>query len=267
MHFEVQWVYANSVILALLLLTSLGIGSFINVVIHRLPLMQNENHSATIAPFHLGWPRSQCPHCQHPLSVSDIIPLLSFFLLKGKCRHCQHPIDWLYPSIELVTGMLAFISVQCWGLSLQSLTAFAFLAYLLSLSVVDVKYFIIPDSLSLGLLWLGLSVNLAFGYFAHLNNAVLGAILGYLILWLIYQGHRCLTGRIGMGYGDFKLLAAIGAWLGWQALSNVLIIASLSGLAAGLLNMYYHNKSWHRPLPFGPFLSLGAASVLCLGFY
>jgi len=248
----------------IIMLVALCIGGFINVVIYRLPLMVIPNQSNTESPFNLAVPRSHCPKCKHRITWRETIPILSYLLQKGQCRYCQHTISKHYPCIELLTALLALGCFWTWGFSITAVCAFAFSVGLLTLSYIDAKHLILPDQLTLGLLWLGLSINLYATGFANIQDAVLGTIVGYLSLWLIYFIHRKITGKEGLGYGDFKLLACLGAWLGWQALPWILFLASLLGLCYGLYGMYRHSHTWHKPLPFGPFLAFSGWSIMFL---
>ena len=256
-------------LLTLIFLVSLSIGSFINVVIYRLPLMMTtyQCSSQLETAFNLVLPHSHCPYCKKTLAWIEKIPLLSYYWLKGQCRYCSHPISKHYSYVEILTAFLAFVCYWRWGLSLQSAATFVFSASLLCLTVIDYQHLHLPDPLTLGLLWLGLIINLFFAWFTLLPDAVLGAIMGYLVLWLVYFMHHKLTGKTGMGHGDFKLLAAIGAWLGWQSLPLVLILASLLGLVYGLYGIFRHHNNWRQPLPFGPFLAISGWSVMLLNSF
>jgi leader peptidase (prepilin peptidase)/N-methyltransferase len=238
------------------------LGSFLNVLIYRLPRML-ESNSAAIGKqaFNLLQPRSFCPYCNRQLTLRDNIPLLSFILLSGRCAHCQHKIPVQYPVIELTSALLACIALNQFGISATGLSALVFLLGLLALSVIDLNTMTLPDELTLSLLWLGLAVNL-FDIFATLEESVLGAMIGYLCLWLVYQLHRLLTQREGMGYGDFKLLAMIAAWLGWGMLLPTILIASVSASVIGIALLLFGKLKRNSAMPFGPFLALGAC--ICL---
>ncbi|NHH99815.1 MULTISPECIES: prepilin peptidase [Oceanimonas] len=266
----------NTALLYLVIpLLGLLVGSFLNVVIHRLPLiMQREwqRECAALqdqpvtdeAPFNLCVPRSRCPHCEHTLAASDNIPLLSWLWLKGRCRYCQAPVSRRYPLVELASALLAAITLWRFGAGPQLLAALVFSWMLLCMTLIDLDHLLLPDQLTLPLLWLGLLLNIN-ELFVPLQSAVIGAAAGYGILWSLYWLFRLATGKEGMGYGDFKLLAAIGAWFGWQSLLPVLLLASFTGAALGLGLMALRRLGEDRVLPFGPALALGGWSYLMWG--
>jgi len=237
--------------LLLALLSGLLLGSFLNVVIHRLPRMLE--HGDAVG-FNLAWPQSHCPRCRCPLRWWHTLPLLGYMLLRGRCAHCNQPISWRYPLVE---GAMALC---CLLFTWQSLPPAILIgtivlsAALLALSLIDLETGLLPDSLTLTLLWAGLLFNLQQSL-TPLPHAVLGAVVGYLFPWLVYWVYRLLTGREGLGYGDMKLLAALGAWLGWMPLAQVLLLSSLTGLLAGGILMLYGRLARHDPMPFGPFLA------------
>ena len=251
------------------------IGSFLNVVIYRLPkMMQRESenyvaHASDIAPPHtspynLLLPRSSCPHCQQPIRAMHNIPVLSYLLLRGRCAHCHTPIAASYPAVELVTALAAGALIWHFGLNLAGISAVVLTCFLIVLSVIDLRTFLLPDDLTLPLLWLGLLLNLN-GLFAPLGAAVIGAAAGYLALWIIYWLFKLLTGKEGMGQGDFKLLAALGAWLGWQALPFVLLFASCMGAIVGIVLLVLKKHRADTPIPFGPYLAAGGLLALLYG--
>lgn len=259
----------------LVMLVGLLVGSFLNVVIHRLPLMMQREWQRECAefsgqaapaesPFNLCVPRSRCPHCQHALAAGDNIPVLSWLWLRGRCRYCQTPIAKRYPLVELASATLAALALWRFGAGAQMLAAVLFCWFLLSMTLIDVDHLLLPDNLTLPLLWLGLLLNLN-TLFVPLSSAVLGAALGYGILWSLYWLFKLATGKEGMGYGDFKLLAAIGAWFGWQSLLPVLLLASFTGAALGLGLMALRRLGEDRVLPFGPALALGGWIYLMWG--
>jgi leader peptidase (prepilin peptidase)/N-methyltransferase len=263
---------------AFAIMFGLVIGSFVNVVVHRLPIMlerawrmeiseatgQAAPSDALPARYNLCVPRSACPHCGHVLRVHENIPVLSYALLRGRCSACRAPISPRYPLVELAGGALAAASLAFYGPTGQALAAFGLTAALLAMSAIDAETRLLPDSLTLPLLWAGLIVN--FGdTFATLHAAVAGAIAGYVFLWSIYWLFRFARGVEGMGYGDFKLLAALGAWLGWAALPQIVLIAAVTGAVAGLLAMWSGRLRFEEPLPFGPFLALGGVVTLFAG--
>jgi leader peptidase (prepilin peptidase)/N-methyltransferase len=266
------WLYFS-----LVLLFSLMIGSFLNVVIHRLPIMlerewQAEYRSyfapdeeATAAErYNLMVPRSACPHCGHAITALENIPLLSWLWLKGRCRDCQTPISVRYPLVELMTALLSVAVAMTVPPGWSTLAALLLTWVLVALTFIDLDKMLLPDQLTLPLLWGGLLFNLA-GGFVPLADAVIGAMAGYLVLWSLYWAFKMLTGKEGMGYGDFKLLAALGAWLGWQALPIVLLLSSLIGaiIGIGLIALRKHHQG--KPIPFGPYLAIAGWIALLWG--
>lgn len=262
-------------LLALAALLGLIVGSFLNVVIHRLPRMLEREWRAQCealagrepAPepaYNLITPGSACPHCGHKIRWYENIPVLSFAWLKGRCSNCKHPIGWRYPIVEAVSALAALWAVWHFGASFQAAAAVVLLWALIALSVIDLNTHLLPDRITQPLLWAGLLSNWQ-GFFVSLEDALIGAVGGYLALWLVHHAFRLATGKEGMGYGDFKLLAALGAWLGWQMLPLVILIASLSGAIVGivLISLGRHDRA--RPLPFGPWLALGGVIALVWG--
>ncbi len=261
----------------LAVLVGLIVGSFLNVVIHRLPLMMEREWRAQCAELlgqpapsadqpvlNLSKPRSRCPHCAHLISAVENIPLLSYALQRGRCAHCQAPISVQYPLVEALSGLLAGIVAWKFGFGWPAAAALIFTWILLAASVIDLRHQLLPDDLTLPLLWLGLGVAL-FGLFADLPSAVIGAMAGYLALWLVYQGFRLLTGKEGMGFGDFKLLAALGAWTGWQYLVTIVILSSLVGALVGVALILFRQRDRQVPMPFGPFLAAAGWIALLWG--
>lgn len=266
------------VLLLFALILGLLIGSFLNVVIYRYPRMMEaewreqcheflelpppDNLKRHFAVFNLATPGSHCPQCNHAISALENIPLLSWLLQGGKCRHCRARISLRYPLIELVTGLLSTLVVYYFGFTWLSLALLVFTWTLITLTMIDVDKQLLPDDLTLPLLWLGLLVN-SLGLLTDLESAVFGAMGGYLTLWCVYWGFKLLTGKDGMGYGDFKLLAALGAWLGWQALPQIILLSSLVGAAVGISMMLLRGQGREVPIPFGPYLaSAGFLSLL-----
>ncbi|MCI1729420.1 MAG: prepilin peptidase [Chiayiivirga sp.] len=246
------------------------VGSFLNVVILRLPrrlqwqwerdsreLLEIEAPADTpeAAPPGIVVERSHCPKCGHALAAWENIPLLSFLALGGKCRGCKTPISWQYPAVELITGVLFALVVWRFGLGYQSLAALAFTALLVAMSGIDLRTTLLPDDLTLPLLWLGLLLSLV-PVFAAPTQAILGAVVGYLSLWSVYWAFKLLTGKEGMGYGDFKLLAAIGAWCGVSAILPVLLMSSLVGAVIGSIWLALKGRDRATPIPFGPYLAV-----------
>ncbi len=265
-----------ALLIAATVLLGLIVGSFLNVVIHRLPLMiEHEDHAACAelldqptavpeSPFNLLTPRSHCPECRHPIGALENIPLLSYLLQRGRCRHCGAGIPVRYPLVEAVSGLLAGLVIWQFGYSIQTVAALALTWALLALSVIDLRHLLLPDCITLPFLWLGLLLAL-FGVFTDLESSVIGAMAGYLSLWSVYQLFRLLTGKEGMGYGDFKLLALLGAWLGWQQLLTVVLLSSLVGVTVGVGLTVLRGRDHQLPLPFGPFLAAAGWLALLWG--
>lgn len=244
---------------------SLLVGSFLNVVIHRLPLMmqhdwQQQAHEILAKPapavdvLTLSRPRSRCPHCQAAIHAWQNIPVVSYLLLRGRCAQCQHPISPRYPLVELLTASLSVLVADQLGFGWPLLAGLLLTYLLVAMTFIDIDHQLLPDSLTLLLLWMGLFVNL-FAVFTDLQSAVIGAIAGYLVLWLVFQGFRLVTGKEGMGYGDFKLLAALGAWLGWQMLPIIVLLSSLVGALVGIALIICKGHQRSQPIPFGPYLA------------
>lgn len=269
---SLPWLYFS-----LVFLFSLMIGSFLNVVIHRLPIMLEREWQAEYLSYfnpetqlqqeeryNLMVPRSACPHCGHAITAVENIPLLSWLWLKGRCRECQAPISARYPLVELLTALLSLVVAATfppgWGLLASLLLTWV----LVALTFIDLDKMLLPDQLTLPLLWGGLLFNLA-GGFVPLSDAVIGAMAGYLVLWSLYWAFKLLTGKEGMGYGDFKLLAALGAWLGWQALPIVLLLSSLVGAIIGISLILLRNHHQNKPIPFGPYLAIAGWIALLWG--
>lgn len=249
----------NAAYWLLLSLLALCIGSLINVVTHRLPrmlLQPTEGYS-------LWLPRSHCPRCATPIAWRDNIPLLGWLLQRGGCRHCRQPISRRYPLTELAALLLALVAALLIPPGLTLLAALLLGWFLLALALIDAEHMLLPDSLTLPLLWLGLAFQLTGGT-VPLADAVIGCMAGYLSLWGVYWGFRLLTGREALGYGDFKLLAALGAWLGWMVLPQLLLAAALAGIAITLLTRLTHRRPLNRPLPFGPMLALAGWGLFLL---
>lgn len=254
----------------LALVVGLCIGSFLNVVIHRIPRMMERDWVrqcaelrgealTPIEPLNLAVPRSHCPACGHQITVIENIPLLSWAWLKGKCSACGTRISWRYPLVESLTGVaFAYCAVR-FGFTLAGIGAAVFVTVLIALCFIDFDTQLLPDSLTLPLLWLGLLVNIP-GTFTDLASAVIGAVAGYLALWSIYWLFKLIAKKEGMGYGDFKLLAAIGAWTGWKMLPLVILASSVIGAIVGILLIVLARHGRDVPIPFGPYLA-GAGIV------
>lgn len=256
-------------------LLGLLVGSFLNVVIHRLPIMlerrwraqcrepRGEPADAT-ETYNLVVPRSRCPHCGHRITALENLPVLSFAWLRGRCRACGKSISWRYPSVELLAGVASGVVAWHFGFSLAATGALLLTWSLIALTFIDYDHQLLPDDITLPLLWVGLALNL-YGTFVPLSSAVIGALAGYLSLWLVYQGFKLLTGREGMGYGDFKLFAAFGAWLGWQQLPLIILLSSFLGALVGLAFILLRGRDRSLPIPFGPFLCLAGWIALLWG--
>ncbi|MBP1207007.1 leader peptidase (prepilin peptidase)/N-methyltransferase [Duganella sp. 1411] len=246
-------------------LFGLLIGSFLNVVIHRLPKMmqrESDNYCAVEAGkeevhtgrYNLMVPRSACPHCHHQITALENIPVVSYLVLRGKCSNCKAPISPRYPAIELLTGVLSALLVWKLGTGWQGLGGLFFLYSLVALTFIDADTQLLPDDLTYPLIWAGLLLNVN-GTFVPLRDAVIGAAAGYLALWTIYWAYKLVRGREGMGYGDFKLLAALGAWMGWTTLPAIVLMASLVGAVVGIALMVVNRRGFDYQIPFGPYLA------------
>lgn len=246
------------------------VGSFLNVVIYRLPVMLEKQWQRealvqlglplpeSMPRFDLLLPRSCCPHCQHPIAARDNIPLLSFLLLKGKARCCGERIPRRYPLVEVATAMMFALTALIFPLGFPLLGAWILLSFLLTLAVIDHHTQLLPDVLTLPLLWIGLLFNIQ-GHFAPLEQATIGAVAGYVCLWSVFWLFKLATGKEALGYGDFKLLAALGAWLGWQALPQVILVAAASGLLVTLIQRGLAKQDLNQALAFGPWLAVSGA--------
>jgi len=252
----------------------LFVGSFLNVVIHRLPKMMERGWNEQCAElagrepdaaprYNLAVPRSACPSCGHAITAIENVPVLSWLALRGRCSACKARISPRYPVVELAAGALALAAVWQFGPTWKGLAACLFLWTLLALAFIDADTQLLPDDLTLPLLWGGLFANL-FGLFVPLSSAVIGAIAGYLSLWTVYWLFKLVRGKEGMGYGDFKLLAAIGAWLGWPMLPQVVLVSSVLGAVGGIAMIVARGRDRASPLPFGPWLA--GAGVVALFF-
>ena len=244
----------------------LVVGSFVNVLIHRLPRMiMGDAHVSDAPPYNLCWPASHCPQCQSPLKVWHNIPVLSYVWLKGRCSFCGHNISAQYPVIELTTALIWLSSTWYWGFNATGFCWAGFITTLLALSVIDWQTTLLPDDLTQALVWGGL-MACALGWLPlPLSQSVWGAVIGYASLWSIATVFERLTGKQGMGAGDFKLLAGLGAWLGPLALLPVVMLASLSGASVGLILKFTHRLRSDGYVPFGPFLAMAGLVVAVLG--
>lgn len=270
----------------LLAISVLGlmVGSFLNVVIHRLPIMmrrawadecrewlnEEDGQAASAAntepeqPFNLIVPRSQCPNCGHKISALENVPVLSYLALRGRCAACRAPISLQYPLIEGLTALLSLTVAWRFGYGWETVAALLFTWALIALAVIDIHNKLLPDSITLPILWLGLLVNIG-DLFTELESSVLGAVFGYLSLWSVYHLFRLLTGKEGMGYGDFKLLAMLGAWAGWQTLPLTILLSSALGAVVGIALIAIKGRDHNVPIPFGPYLAAAGWIALLWG--
>jgi len=265
--------FALTVVAALLV--GLCVGSFLNVVIHRLPRMLEREWKAQCAEFrkepvpdepayNLVVPRSACPACGHMITALENVPVVSWLALRGKCSACKAPISPRYPIIEITGALLAVAAIVAFGATAKGAAACVLLWTLLALTMIDADTQYLPDDLTLPLLWAGLLVNLG-GVFTPLSSAVIGAVAGYLTLWSIYWLFKLIRGKEGMGYGDFKLLAALGAWLGWTMLPLIVLLSSAVGAVIGLALIAFKGRDHELPIPFGPYLAIAGAIALFFG--
>lgn len=281
---ELALIQHNPVLyLSLIFIFGLLVGSFLNVVIYRVPIILKRQWKADCvsflaqekepAPgsttsneqtFNLIVPRSRCPHCGHLITALENVPVLSFLFLGGRCRECRTPISVRYPLIEILSATLAVLVAWKYGFSYQAAMGIVLSWALISLSLIDYDHQYLPDNITLPFLWLGLFLNLN-NLYVDLASAVLGAIMGYLVLWLVYQVFKIVTGKEGMGYGDFKLLAMLGAWLGWQALPAIILISTLVGSIIGVSLIVFKQHNRNHPIPFGPYLAIAGWIVLLWG--
>jgi len=257
-------------------LLGLAVGSFLNVVIHRLPLMMERewrSHCAEITsdemvpdaePFNLTTPRSRCPHCGHAITALENIPVLSYLWLRGKCSGCGAKISVRYPLIETVTAVFSIAVVWHFGFGWQALGGLFLTWALIALTLIDFDHQLLPDSITLPFLWIGLSLSL-FGVYTDSHAAIIGALAGYLSLWSVYWLFKKLTGKEGMGFGDFKLLALLGAWMGWQMLPVVILLSSAVGAVVGISLILFRGRDKNIPIPFGPYLAAAGWIALLWG--
>lgn len=255
---------------------SLLVGSFLNVVIYRLPILLQQqwrkecftylclDTDGEENTFNVAFPASHCIHCKTPLLVRHIIPLLSYLCLRGRCAYCQASISARYPVVELLTAFTSMIVAWHFGVGLQALAGIVLTWGLIVLSVIDLEHQILPDILVLPFLWIGLLLSVE-TVFTHSQASILGAVCGYVILWLVYYSFKLLTHKEGMGRGDFKLLAMLGAWMGWQYLSLIILLSSLAGVVIGLTLMSLNKQKRETPIPFGPYLAIAGWLALLWG--
>lgn len=263
-------------LVALTFLLGLMVGSFLNVVIYRLPVMMQRDWRRECLEFlqmpaeeageafNLSWPRSRCPVCQTQIKAYQNIPVLSYLLLGGKCRHCATSISLRYPLIEAFTGICSALVAWHFGYGLPMLFGLLLTWGLIALSFIDIDHQLLPDSITLPLLWLGLFLSL-FSVYTDSHASIIGAVAGYLTLWSVFQLFKLLTGKEGMGYGDFKLLALFGAWLGWQYLPMIILLSSLVGAVIGISMIVFRQHDASKPIPFGPYLAAAGWLALIWG--
>ncbi|MDH5777925.1 MAG: A24 family peptidase [Gammaproteobacteria bacterium] len=283
---ELITLFSENTSLFLIAVTILGllVGSFLNVVIHRLPIVlkkqwrndcllflaEEDNKSATPNTnsedehFGLITPRSRCPHCGHQITALENIPVISYLFLRGKCSECSSRISIRYPVVEILSAILAVAVAWKFGFTIQTALAILMSWALISLSFIDYDHQYLPDNITLPLLWLGLLASL-FGLFTDLESAVIGAVAGYLILWSVYKLFKAITGKEGMGYGDFKLLAMFGAWFGWQQLPAIIFLSSIAGAVIGIMLIILKQHDRNKPIPFGPYLAIAGWIAMMWG--
>ncbi len=266
-----------AVFLTVIALLGLMVGSFLNVVILRLPVMlerqwhlqsreflQLDVPEDNPEPFNLASPPSRCPQCGHRITALENIPLLSYLFLRGKCSQCRTPISLRYPLVEAATGVLSVIVAWQFGFTLQTAAALILTWVLIALAVIDFDHKLLPDLLTLPLMWLGLLLSLG-NVFVDVRTSLIGAAAGYLSLWLIFKLFKLVTGKEGMGYGDFKLLGALGAWMGWQILPVVVMLSSVVGAVVGIALITFRGRDRNIPIPYGPYLAAAGWLALLWG--
>jgi leader peptidase (prepilin peptidase)/N-methyltransferase len=251
------------------------IGSFLNVVIYRIPKMMQRESDNYVAHesgkelphtdrFNLMVPRSACPHCGHQITALENIPVISWLVLRGRCSACKAPISARYPAIELFTALLSGLLIWNFGSGWMGLASLLFAWLLVAMTFIDFDTQLLPDDLTYPLLWAGLLLNIN-GMFVPLADAVIGAAAGYLALWSVYWLFKLATGKEGMGYGDFKLLAALGAWLGWKMLPTIILLSSVVGALVGISLIVFARRERGNPIPFGPYLAAAGLIALLYG--
>jgi leader peptidase (prepilin peptidase)/N-methyltransferase len=267
------WLFYTAVVLF-----SLCVGSFLNVVIYRLPVMLERDWRQQCHEFlemeppvdeaktkiSLARPASSCPHCGHAIRAWENIPVISYILLGGKCSSCKTPISAQYPAIEAITALASVAVAWQFGVTLQTVGGLLFTWVLIALTMIDIHKQLLPDNLTLPLLWLGIIFAL-FETYTSLQSSVIGAIAGYLILWTVFHVFKLVTGKEGMGFGDFKLLAAMGAWMGWTMLPQIVLVSSIVGAVAGSLMLVTGKARTQQPIPFGPYLAVAGWIALLWG--
>lgn len=274
----VYYLQAQPAVFALFVfILGLLVGSFLNVVIYRLPkmmekdwhfqcreLLEIDHPDKDEEKFNLVVPRSRCPHCGHLIGALENIPVISYLLQGGKCRHCGGAISMRYPFVELLTALLSASVAAKFGFSWETLLALLLTWSLIALTFIDFDHQLLPDDITLPMLWLGLMLAL-FSLFTDLQSSVIGAMAGYLSLWSVYQLFKLLTGKEGMGFGDFKLLAMLGAWLGWQYVPTIILLSSVVGAVIGISLIAFRGRDKNIPIPFGPYLAIAGWIALMWG--
>jgi len=274
----IQLLQAQPVFFVIIMaLLGMCVGSFLNVVIYRLPKMMQQdwqkqccelldikNENGEEQQVNLIFPGSSCPACQHKITALENIPVISYLFLKGRCKSCNVKISPQYPLIEILTGLTTAYITWHFGFSLQTLFAVLLTWALICLSVIDLEHSLLPDDITLPFMWLGLACNI-FGVFTDITSSLIGAMLGYSILWFIFMSFKVITGKEGMGYGDFKLLALFGAWLGWQSLPLIIILSSITASIIGIAMIIFKGKDKAAAFPFGPYLAIAGWITLLWG--
>jgi len=268
---------ATEIWVTIAFILGLLVGSFLNVVIYRLPKrmqfewtqqsyewLNKEPYSTVEEPPGIVFPASHCGHCKTPIKAWQNIPVVSFLLLKGRCGHCQQSISWRYPAIELLTAILSAYVMYHFGWSLQALFGLLLTWALVALTFIDFDHQLLPDDIVFPTLWLGLGLS-TYTIFTQPSNAIIGAIAGYLSLWCVFQLFKLLTGKEGMGFGDFKLLSLFGAWFGWQVLPQIVLLSTLLGSIVGLTLIITGNTTRDKPMPFGPYLAIAGWVAMLWG--
>jgi leader peptidase (prepilin peptidase) / N-methyltransferase len=265
-----------ALLIAICILLGLTVGSFLNVVIYRLPVMMHAewrrdsraflelDAESETDVFNLSWPNSHCPSCQSPLKAWQNIPVLSYVLLRGRCHQCGTGIALRYPLVELLTGLIS--AVLAWHFGYGWPLAFGLLLSwaLIAMSFIDLDQQLLPDTITLPMLWLGLLLSV-FDIYVDSHASIIGAACGYLSLWTVYQVFKLVTGKEGMGFGDFKLLALLGAWEGWQMLPMIILLSSLAGAVVGIAMIASQRQQQNQPMPFGPYLAIAGWIALLWG--
>ena len=276
----IQTLHANTwLFYTAIVFFGLSVGSFLNVVVYRLPIIldrewkqqcheyleiEQPELSPELTKLSLSTPRSACPNCGHMITAIENIPVISYLFLRGRCSSCKNPISIQYPLVEFFTAAASVVVAYRFGITEQTIAALIFTWTLISLTLIDIHKQLLPDNLTLPLMWLGLLLAL-FEVFTDLQSSFIGAIACYLILWSVFQGFKIITGKEGMGYGDFKLLAALGAWLGWQLLPQIILLSSIVGTLFGIGMLVTGKTEMQNKIPFGPYLAMAGWIALIWG--